>query len=209
MAYIIIPLADRSKSFVKALLHFVEKIDGLNIPDNTVMVSFDMKSFSSSVPILEALHVIRKRLELDTTVISRTSLGIRSIMELLYLCLTTTCLTTTYFTYEGQYYQQNDRVAMGSPLSPIVANIYMYMEHFKEMALETADEASLMWLKYVDNTFSLRSHGTEEISQFLGHINNIQPSIQFTMEVHVEDNKLPFVEVLTVRDNNILKSEVY
>ena len=107
LANIVTPLAGRSKSFVKNSLQFVQKIDGLHIPDNTIIVSFDVKSLFTNIPIWEALHVIRKRLEFDATLVSPTSLGVGSIMKLLHLCL-----TTAYFIYEGQYYQENDRASI-------------------------------------------------------------------------------------------------
>jgi hypothetical protein len=43
-------------------------------------------------------------------------------------------LTTSYFSFNGQFYEQIDGVAMGSPLSPVIANFYM--EHFEERALK-------------------------------------------------------------------------
>ena len=41
---------------------------------------------------------------------------------------------------------------MGSPLSPVLANIYM--EYFEEMALGFTPLKPSMWLRYVDDTFS-------------------------------------------------------
>ena len=35
------------------------------------------------------------------------------------------CLKSTYFSFQGKYYEQVEGVAMGSPVSPIVANLYM------------------------------------------------------------------------------------
>ena len=46
------------------------------------------------------------------------------------------CLNSTSFVFQGQYYQELEGAAMGSPLSPIVANIFM--EHFEKEAQESA-----------------------------------------------------------------------
>ena len=88
-------------------------------------------SASANVRINEALVVVRKRLEEDDTLPERTSILTNDIMELL-----TFCVITTAFQLREEYYQQTEGMAMGSPLSPVVANIYM--EHFRGMALEMA-----------------------------------------------------------------------
>jgi hypothetical protein len=44
--------------------------------------------------------------------------------------LFTKVLTSTYFLYDGSFYDQKNGVAMGIPLAPIVANLYMeHSEH--------------------------------------------------------------------------------
>ena len=65
---------------------------------------------------------------------------------------------------------------MGSPLSPIVANLYM--EAFEERALKSAVQRPRVWLRYVDDTFVIWPHGEDELDTFHNHLNNQHPSIQ-------------------------------
>ena len=74
---------------------------------------------------------MRTRLESDDTLPERTTIPTDDIIELL-----TFCITTTAFQLGDDYYQPTEGMAMGSPLSPVIANIYM--EHFEELALQTA-----------------------------------------------------------------------
>ena len=46
------------------------------------------------------------------------------------------CLHNTYFSFKNKFYEWVEGAAMGSPISPIVANLYM--EHFEGRALTSA-----------------------------------------------------------------------
>ena len=94
---------------------------------------------------------------------------------------------------------------MGTPLSPVLANIYM--EYFEEMALGSTSLKPSMWLRYVDDTFILWPH-QEDVQILLDHVNSIRPSIQFTIEKQ-QDNKLPFHDVLVKRTEQGFRSSVY
>jgi hypothetical protein len=45
-------------------------------------------------------------------------------------------LITFYSTFNGKFYGQTDGVAMGSPLSPVIANFYM--DDYEKVAFESA-----------------------------------------------------------------------
>ena len=102
-------------------------------------------------------------------------------------------------------YWQEEGLAMGSPLSPVLANIYM--EYFEEIALGSTSLKPCMWLWYVYDKFILWPH-QEDVQTSLDHINSIQPSIQFTMEKE-QDSKLPFLEVLVTHTEQGFRSSVY
>ena len=59
-------------------------------------------------------------LEQDQELQQRTCLSIENILSLLEFCI-----NSTYFSFQGKFYEQLEGVAMGSPLSPIVANLYI------------------------------------------------------------------------------------
>ena len=86
---------------------------------------------------------------------------------------------------------------MGSPVSPVVANIYMEM--FEELALRMATHQSRIWRHYVDDTFCMITK--TEVKGFLSHLNSLRPTITFTAEKEV-DGKLPFLDTLLHRKND-------
>ena len=59
----------------------------------------------------------------------------------------------SHFVFDGHYYDQIDGVAIGSPLGPVLANIFMC--DFEQKWLTNADFRSSIWFRYVDDTFSL------------------------------------------------------
>jgi hypothetical protein len=70
------------------------------------MVSFDIVSLFTKVPIKETMELLGRQFE-DVLGLFRH------------------VLITSYFTFNGQFYGQTDGVAMGSPISPAIANFYM------------------------------------------------------------------------------------
>ena len=94
---------------------------------------------------------------------------------------------------------------MGSPVSPIVDNLYM--EHFEFIALSTALRPPSLWFRYVDDTFVLTHE--DDVNSLTSHINNIEDHIQFTTEPETQ-GKLPFLDLpVTVLDDTSTKITIY
>ena len=114
-------------------------------------------------------------------------MSIKHIMDLLEFCL-----RSTYFIYQGKYYDQVEGAAMGSPISPIVANLYM--ENFELRSLNTSLNPPLMWKRFVDDTFVVMKKAHKE--EFLTHLNLVDNNIQFTTEEPGPDGSLQFLDIL-------------
>ena len=84
-------------------------------------------------------------------------------------------------------------MAMGSPVRPIVANLYM--EYLGQKALSTAPHPTpKFWHRYVDDTFVIHKEVNKQ--DFLQHINSVDPAIKFTMEDNKEDGSIPFLDTI-------------
>ena len=180
---------------------FIQQIKDIKLQEDQCMVSFGVKALFTSVPIKPAINTIKKLLEEDPELHKRTSLSVKNITRLMEYCL-----TSTYFIFQVRFYEQQDGTAMGSPISLIVANLYM--EQFENQAINTAPHTPLFWRRFVDDTFTIlqSSHKT----RFLEHLNSIDEHIQFTSEEAGNDGSIPFLEVLIIPDEEgNLKTTVY
>lgn len=182
------PHIGQTETYVKDSTHFIEKIKHLELDENDTLVSFDVVSLFTKVPLNEAMEYISAIFPMDISNLFRH------------------CLTTTYFAWDSKFYEQTEGVAMGSPLSPVVANFFM--EKFEQQALRNAPNKPKVWFRYVDDTFVIWSHGPEKLQEFLQHINSIHENIQFTMETE-ENNKIAFLDVLLTRRGKHLGHTVY
>ena len=129
--------------------------------------SYNVKALFTSVHVEPALDIINGRLLQDPHLSNSTSLSIHNIVTLLGFCL-----KSTFFTFQGKYYEQVHGAAMGSPISPLLANLFM--ENFKARAISTGPSPSRIWLRYMDDTFII--HKAEHTQQFLTHLYSYNPT---------------------------------
>ena len=163
--------------------------------------SYDVSALFTSVPIDPALQIIKDLLVKDPTLKDRTVIGIDDIILLLEFCL-----KNTYFSFQGQFFEQVEGAAIGSPVSPIVANLYM--EYLEQKALSTAPHPHRFWHRYVDDTFVIHKEANKQ--GFLQHINSVDPAIKFTVGDNKENGSIPFFDtIVKPEDNGSLSITVY
>ncbi|XP_068750936.1 uncharacterized protein [Montipora capricornis] len=86
--------------------------------------------------------------------------------------------SNTSFVFDGQFYRQIHGAPMGSPVSPLVCNLYM--EAFEESAISTAPIPPGWWLRCVDDTNCKTT--SSDADEFTKHLNSVDPNIQLTTE---------------------------
>ena len=127
---------------VKNLAHFIQILERLQVQPGDLMVSFEVVSLFTKVPVDDSLSLLNHHFTED----------IRALFKLV--------LTSTYFCVNNQFFEQTDGVAMGSPLPPVIANFFM--EDFEKRALDQATLKPTCWYRYVDDT-SLFGHMRKQV----------------------------------------------
>ena len=159
-----------------------------HIKPDELIVSFDVTSLFTNVPLDYTIDLILKKIYRDNLI--TTKLKEAQLKELLVLCT-----KEIHFSYNEKLYKQVDGVAMGSPLGPVLANIFMV--ELEESLIPTLSDKLRLWLRYVDDTFTFIKK--DEIDNVINVLNNFHTNIKFT-HVCENYNKLAFLDIQVERD---------
>ena len=178
-----------SDSHIKNSSHFRERI-GTTIPLDHSLISFDVTSLYTNVPIPHFLDFLATKLiNMDLPI------PINNFILLIELCL-----KQNVFSFNNKFYKQIFGAGMGSSLSPIVANIYM--EFYESQLLPNIPlfHSIHSWFRYVDDILAIVPNNFP-ILPFLTHMNDLIPSIKFTYELQI-NNIISFLDLSIVQNNN-------
>ena len=109
--------------------------------------------------------------------------------------------------FNGVYYSQIDAVAMGSPLGPTLANLFLAYHEENWLNDCPIQFKPTYYRRYVDDIFLMfqeRSH----IKKFLRYMNSRHTNMNFTVEEEV-DNSLPFLDIKITREGGKLTTSIY
>ena len=154
------------------------------------MVSFDVESLFTNLPLDETINICLDLLyEGKEFVEGMTREEFKKLLEL--------ATSYTLILFNGEYYKQVDGVSMGSPLYPILADVFLcYME---KKWLEECPESfkPIHYHRYVDDIF-MTFKSPLQVEQFLHYVNSRHKNIRFTSEEE-KDNKLSFLDILIIK----------
>ena len=123
---------DKTSSFVKNSTDFVKKIKHLSInPEEETLVSFDVSALFTSIPVPVALQFINSKIFASTNFPNVCKISTEKFIKLLEFTITN-CI----FCFNKKFYKQLQGAAMGSPVSPVIVNIYM--EFFESLAIPSS-----------------------------------------------------------------------
>ena len=183
---------------VKDSFTFAESIRDMPVDEESMMCSFDVSSLFTNVPLEETIKICADKLY------ERNFVGPMKLSKSNFIKLMNWATTSVEFSFNDVVYRQIDGVAMGSPLGPSIANIFV---GYQEQNLFAKISPPPVYHRYVDDTFVIiKNH--DEMRLFNDHLNNLHPNLRFTNEVEV-DGKLPFLDVLVERCEKTYATTVY
>ena len=176
---------------------FVEKLKKVRFNDS-FLISFDVESLFTNIPLEETIN-----LAVDTIFENEPNIAIsKENLKRLFLFAT----SNTHFLFNGDYYEQIDGVAMGSPLAPTLANFFMGY-HEKKWLEEYSGNKPLFYQRYVDDIFATFNN-KQDADLFFAYLNTKHPNIKFTFEAE-QNGVLPFLDVYIDINNNSLTTNIF
>ena len=161
------------------------------------MLSLDVKSLFTQVPLDDVLNFLERVVARGTWVPPIPFNHLRKLIEI--------CANNCFLEWDGDIYRQTFGVAMGSPLSPVLANLYM--EYFEREILPSLQQQPLLWLRYVDDCFVIWPNN-QDFDQFLHQLNDAVPSIEFSVEFE-QNGFIPFLDTKVIRNDLRFLFDVY
>ena len=164
------------------------------------MTSFDIDSLFTNLPLDETIDLCVKKL-------FKSKKKIKGLNKTQFRTLLEFATKKSFFLFNGKYYIQTDGVAMGSPLGPTLANIFLC--HWEEIWLKKCPSkfAPQYYKRFMDDTFVLFK-SQDDVKKFHKYISSRHKNMNFTFETEI-DNTLPFLDVLVSKDPDGFSTSLY
>jgi len=190
-----------SKNIIKPQSHIensyqlIKKLKGLSIEENYDLISLDVVSLFTNIPVNLAMDSVSNRW-------SHISKGTK-ISKSEFLKALKLILESTYFQFNNIIYKQKFGTPMGSPLSPIIAEIVL--QDLERKALKLLNMEIPFYHRYVDDIALAAPR--QKINECLNAFNSLHSRLQFTLETG--GKRLNFLDVTIINNEGTIEFDWY
>ena len=182
-------------SHIKDTTDFIQKIESINIPEQCLLVTFDVTSLYTNIPNEEGIRAVAKSMIKHKPPYCHPRAIILLLREV---------LTKNNFEFNGRDYLQVGGTAMGTKLAPSYANIFM--GELERKLISGHSKEPFLWFRFIDDIFALWTHDVDELNLFLEYMNQFHDSIKFTMEYSEE--QIVFLDTIVKKSECKTKLQV-
>lgn len=182
---------------VKNSTELKDRLSNVRMEVGEVLVSFDVVSLFTNIPVQLCTKIIEREWD---RLKSYTDIPMKKFLEMLKFCIE----DNNYFSFNGNLHRQVYGTPMGSPLSPILADIVM--EDLLDNVLKELDFDVKLLVKYVDDLLVMLPE--EKLGLVHQLMNRYHEKIQFTVEKE-ENGNLPYLDIRIVINNGELLTDWY
>ena len=205
--YFLLPLVKSSEWYLKDTGELLRLLDDLVLPQNVLLVTYDLTSMYTNMEHSEVLRSVGKAYNEWPYPFDIPKLPTEDFMALLEICL-----YNNEFEFNQNYYKQVIGVAMGSRESPecsdlrkfdLLKDIYAKYNYVNKILLHKV---------YRDDGFIIFKGSIQEITEFFEIANKEHKLLKFTFDI--SENEVPFLDLLISKGkhfqtNNKLDTCVY
>jgi len=182
----------KHRSLVNNSFDLVGSLSGLRVGESDVLLSLDVVSLFTNIPLDLALDGVRRRWDF---IKDHTQIPLEPFIRALEFVL-----SSTFFTFNGNTYQQTFGTPMGSPLSPIIAD--MVLQDLEESCLEKLNINIPIYYRYVDDILMVAPR--KNLDLIVRTFNSYSPRLKFTLEIE-KNRSINFLDTsITVVDDKLI-----
>jgi hypothetical protein len=173
------------------------EVTSLKNNNNHRQLTLDIKYLYVNIPICETIHFTKAQLLKYN---KKTSCQIIDLLDII--------LNQNYLSFQEQIYKPNKGVAMGSPISGTITEVFLQTLE-KHVIKQLMDNRTFtFYTRHVDDIFLIFDTTKKNPDDFLQHINNIHNNIQLN-PTHESDNKNNFLDLTITRETNHHSINIY
>jgi hypothetical protein len=193
----LIPLTEWVLKDSYDLLDALKQLNLTELPCATRIASADVDALYPSMDINTGLELIKQFIE-------DVNWGNRHKKDFLLKAMEFV-LTKGYIAFQNDIYQQTNGAAMGSPMIPPYANIFMYQLEKQTVHKHKDSGTLLLYKRFIDDVLIITKDSN--IAELQGELNSLNPSIKLTWTPPAKHCN--FLDIIVTFKNNKLCTSVY
>lgn len=186
----------KNNHYIKDSFQFKDKLNNIKIPDNYVLISLDVISLYTNIPVKLVTKLIEKNWK---DIKKYTDLPMTEIVGAIELTL-----NSTYFLQGNNLFKQIDGCAMGSSMSSAVAQLVM--EDLEITTLAKLKFQIPFFYRFVDDC--IMAVPADQVNNVVNEFNKYHKKLQFTVETEI-NKQINFLDLTLFQTNNTIKTKWY
>ena len=194
--------ASRCSSYIRDTKHFLNIIKNIKIPKNSTLVTMDVKALYTNIDHEEGADACFRTLERRKD---------KTIPSVLLKNLITLILKSNVFRFGTTLYKQIMGTAMGTPMAPNYANLFMHElesrmldEYFTKTGLKP-----MLWLRFIDDIFFVWEYDQKSLEDFIEFCDNFtqqnEMKSEIKFEVNISNTSVNFLDVnISIKDGHFI-----
>ena len=207
--HFLVPIVKSQDTYIRDTADFIAKIESLRIPDNCLLLSYDITSMYTNMTFNELLTAARSAV---------SKFDIREYINIPYpdtddlVFLLQCILENNIFEFNNKYYKQTIGSAMGSRPSAELADIRMHEITSAILSQYSHKDKILFHGRFRDDGFMIIQGSIEEAKQFFTIANSYHQLLKFTYEI--SESSMIFLDTeiykgKRFKDHGILDIKLY